>query len=127
MMAQSKTLTWIGWIITVLLALLLIFSGTIKLINPPGMEEEIERLGYPEGAMFYIGIVELICAILYLIPRTSVLGAVLLTGYLGGATATHVRIDDPFISPVIVGICVWLGLYLRDPRLRVLLPLWRPI
>lgn len=126
-MSQSKTLTWIGWIITVLLALLLIFSGTVKMINPPGMAEEIERLGYPDGVMFYIGIVELVCAILYLIPRTTVLGAVLLTGYLGGAIATHVRIEDPFISPAIVGVCVWLGPYLRDPRLRELLPLRRSI
>jgi hypothetical protein len=69
-------------------------------------------------------VVELCCVLLYLIPQTAVLGAILLTGYLGGATATHVRVDEAYFMPVVVGILVWLGLYLRDPRLRALVP-WR--
>ena len=79
--------------------------------------------GYPEGAMLRITIVEIVCAIVYAIPRTSVLGAILLTGYLGGATATHVRVGEPFFLPILVVVVIWLGLYLRDTRLRALVPL----
>ena len=78
--------------------------------------------GYPDGAMLRITVIEIACATLYAIPRTSVLGAILLTGYLGGATATHVRVGEPFFLPVIVGIVLWLGLYLRDHRVCALVP-----
>ena len=84
------------------------------------------QFGYPSGLIVPIGVVELACVVLYVIPRTAVLGAVLLTGYLGGAIATHVRLSDPsFAGPLIFGIMVWAGLYLREPRLRALLPLRR--
>lgn len=73
--------------------------------------------------MTVLGIVELACVVIYLIPQTAVLGAILLTAYLGGATATHVRISDAFFIPIIVGMLIWLGLYLRDGRIRELLPL----
>jgi Mn2+/Fe2+ NRAMP family transporter len=87
----------------------------------------MHKFGYPEQLILVLGIVEMCCAILYVIPRTSVIGAILMTGYLGGATATHVRLEDPaFIAPIIVGILVWLGLLLREPRLRPLLPLRSP-
>ena len=82
------------------------------------------RFGYPESLVLSIGIVELACTVVYVIPRTSVLGAILLTGYLGGATATQVRIGDPtFFAPIVLGVLLWAGLFLRDDRLRALIPL----
>ena len=114
---------WAGWILTVLPALMLIMSGVMKLLGPEPLATEFARLGYPLSSALPIGIIELVCTALYLIPRTSVLGAILLTGYLGGATATHVRIGDPWFGPVIMGVVLWLGLFLRDARLRALIPL----
>jgi hypothetical protein len=102
----------------------LLFDGGVKVMKVQGAVEATVRLGYPARLLLAIGIVELTCTILYVIPRTSILGAILLTGYLGGATATQVRLEDPwFFFPVVVGVLVWLGLYLRDPRLRELIPL----
>jgi uncharacterized protein YndB with AHSA1/START domain/uncharacterized membrane protein YphA (DoxX/SURF4 family) len=117
----SKKMLWAGWILTVLPALLFAASGVMKLVQP-GMSEQFARLGYASSQALGLGILELVCALLFIVPRTSVLGAILLTGYLGGATATHVRIGDPFFGPVIFGIVLWLGLYLRDERLRALVP-----
>jgi len=115
---------WGGYIASAIPVLMLLFSGVMKLVKPAFLLEEFERLGYGENLALVIGIVEIGCTLIYLIPRTSILGAILLTGYLGGATATHVRIGDPsFFMPVILGVLVWLGLYLRDNRLRALLPL----
>lgn len=119
----SKRMFWAGCIISALSVLTLLFSGAMKLAKPADVVQEFIRLGYGENPVLAIGFVEIVCTVIYLIPRTSVLGAILLTGYLGGATATHVRIGDPFYPPVIVGMLVWLGLYLRDARLRTLLPL----
>lgn len=119
----SKKKLWTGRIVSALPTLLLLFSGVMKLIKPAAVVEEFARLGYPEGLAVGIGILEIFCAVVYMIPRSSVLGAILLTGYLGGATATHVRIGDPFFIPIIVGVVVWVGLYLRDDRLRALIPL----
>jgi hypothetical protein len=125
---QSKALSWPGWIITGLIGVTMVFSATMKFLNPPEVAEQVVgKFGYPEGLMFYIGIVEVACVVLYLIPPTAVLGAVLLTGYLGGAIATHVRVHDNFLPPAIVGVLVWLGLYLRDKRVRALLPLRWPM
>jgi hypothetical protein len=118
-----KPLLWAGWIISVLPVLMLLMSAVMKFVKPPPVVEGFSKLGWSEELALALGIVELACTILYVIPRTSVLGAILLTGYLGGATATHVRIGDPFIMPIILGVLVWLGLYLRDSRLRALLPL----
>ena len=120
----SKAWLWTGWIITILPAVALIFSAAVKFVGPEGMLKEFDRLGYKSHHATPLGIVELVCTIIYLIPQTSVLGAILLTGYLGGATATHVRIGDQFISPIIMGVLIWLGLFLREPRLRAILP-WR--
>jgi DoxX-like protein len=119
----SKKMLWAGYIISVLPVLMLLFSGVMKLMKPASVVEGFVRLGYPEGLALGIGVVELACAALYVIPRTSVLGAILLTGYLGGATATHVRIGEPFFAPIVLGVLVWGGLFLRDARLRALLPL----
>jgi DoxX-like family len=121
--SMSKKMLWAGHIISALPVLMLLFSGVMKLAKPAPVVEGFVRLGYPESLAFGIGIVELACAVIYVIPRTSVLGAILLTGYLGGATATHVRIGEPFFMPIILGVLVWGGLFLRDDRLRALIPL----
>ncbi len=114
---------WTGWVLTILPALMLTMSGVMKLLKPAPVVEGFTTLGWPENLALGLGIVELICTLLYVAPRTAVLGAILLTGYLGGAIATHVRIGDPWYGPFVFGVFVWLGLYLRDPRLRALLPL----
>ena len=120
----SKKILWAGRVISVLPVLLLLFSAVMKLTKPPAVVEGFHKFGYPERLVLILGILEITCTVIYLIPRTAVLGAILLTGFLGGATATHVRMLDPaFITPVLCGVLVWLGLFLREPRLRPLLPL----
>lgn len=122
----SKKGIWAGRIASGLTILLLLLDGVMKLIKPAPVVEGTVRLGYPESVIVGLGIVLIACTVLYLIPRTSVLGAILLTGYLGGATATHVRVGDPLFSvlfPSIIGVLIWGGLYLRDDRLRALVPL----
>src|SRR5260370_15080575 len=120
----SKKCLWAGCIISALMLAFLIFDTSVKLMNLPGAAEATVRLGYPAKLLLAIGITEMICTILFVIPRTSILGAILLTGYLGGATATQVRLEDPwFFFPILIGMLVWLGLYLRDERLRGLVPL----
>ena len=119
----SKKMLWAGWIISILPVLMLLMSGVMKLVKPDFVVDSFRDLGWPESLALCLGILEISCTVVYLIPRTSVLGAILLTGYLGGATATHVRIGEPFYTPVILGALVWGGLYLRDARLRALLPL----
>lgn len=119
----SKSAIWIGWIIGILPVLLFIMSASMKFLKPPEFSEGNAKLGWDESAANILGIVELASALLYVFPRTAILGAVLLTGYLGGAIATHVRVHDAFIIPVIMGIALWVGLWLRDVRIRSLLPL----
>jgi hypothetical protein len=119
----SKPMLWAGRVLSALPVLVLLMSGTMIFVKPPGFAEGFAKFGYPEHLALPLGIVELACTVLYVIPRTSVLGAILLTGYLGGATATHVRVQDAFFIPIVLGVFVWLGLYLRDPRLRALVPL----
>ena len=121
--AVSKASFWAGCFLSALPVLLFVFTGMFCLLKPAVAVQGFVHYGYPEGALVRITVVELACAFLYAIPRTSVLGAILLTGYLGGATATHLRVGEPFYLPIIVGIVIWLGLYLRDGRLRSLIPL----
>jgi len=121
----SKTRIWTGRVLSALPVLLLVVTGTFGLLKPAMAMQGFAHFGYPEGAMLPIIIVEIACAILYAIPPTSVLGAILLTGYLGGAVATHVRVGEPFFLPLIVGVVVWVGLYLRDTRLISLIPVRR--
>jgi hypothetical protein len=121
----SRVSLWAGRILSALPVLLFIFSGMFGLLKPDAAMQGAIRYGYPPGAMVRITIVELLCAIVYAIPRTSVLGAILLTGYLGGATATHVRVGEPFFLPIIVGVVVWGGLFFRDERVRALIPVRR--
>ncbi len=120
-----KKMLWAGRIMSTLPVLMLLFSGVMKLVKPAPVVEGFAHLGYPESLALGLGTVELACTVVYVVPRTSVLGAILLTGYLGGATATHVRIGEPFFMPIILGVLVWGGLFLRDERLRALLPLRR--
>ena len=120
----SKGARIAGWIISILPVLLLLFSATFKFLQPGDeFKKGLEQMGWTADTMFKLGFVEIGCAVLYLIPRTAVIGAILLTGYLGGAVATHVRVGDPsFVTAVILGIFIWLGLWLRDPRLKAVLP-----
>jgi len=109
--------------------LFLLMDGVMKLFKPPIVIETTVKLGYSETVILPLGIVLLVCTVLYAIPRTSVLGAILLTGYLGGAVATHVRVGDPLFThdlfPAYLGLLIWGGLYLRYQRLRTLIPLRR--
>lgn len=123
--APNKVTFWIGWVLSVLPCLLLLMSATMKLIQHEDVVKGLGEGGYDANTILPIGIAELASTILYLIPQTAVLGAILVTGYLGGATATHVAAGDGmFWSPVLIGVLAWLGLYLREPRLRALVP-WR--
>ena len=109
-----------------LAVLFMLLDGVVKLFNPPPVVESMTQLGYAENLALAIGIIEIICVAVYVIPRTSVLGAILLTGYLGGAIASHVRVGSDLFSlvfPVILGLLLWGGLYLRDEQLRKLIPL----
>jgi len=123
----SKSTIWIGRIVSGLPALFLLVDGAMKLVKPAVVVEATTKLGYSESLIVPIGIILIACTLLYLIPTTSVLGAILLTAYLGGAVATHVRAAEggvfPIIFPIIFGALLWLGLYLNDTRLRALIPL----
>ena len=121
----SKAALWAGRILSALVLLLMFFTAVFGLLKPAMAAQGFAKYGYPDGSMLRITIVELACAIIYAIPNTSVLGAILLTGYLGGATATHVRVGEPFFLPIIVGVVVWAGLFLRDHRLREFMPFRR--
>jgi hypothetical protein len=118
----SKKMLWTGRIMSALPVLLLAFSAVAKLMKPASVVDGFVRLGYPESLILRIAVLELVCAVVYVIPRTSIVGAILLTGYLGGAIATHVRVGEPFFGPVVAGVLVWGGLFLRDQRLRALIP-----
>src|SRR5882724_34371 len=115
---------WTGRIISALPVLLLLFSGAMKLLKLPSVMQGFAGYGYPESLIVVIGFLEIACTVVYAIPSTSILGAILLTGYLGGATATNVRVGNPaFIMTTILGVLAWVGLFLRDDRLRALIPL----
>src|SRR5882672_10245149 len=122
----SKNMLWTGRVISALPVLFLLMDGVMKLFKPRVVVEATIQLGYPESVIVGLGIVLITCTVFYIIPTTSILGAILLTGYLGGAVATHVRVGEglfPVLFPVIVGVLVWGGLWLRDARLRALVPL----
>jgi hypothetical protein len=127
--APSKARLWTGRVLTTLTVLFLVMDIAFKFIRPIPAQvmQSISQLGLQPASLNVIGILLLVCTILYLVPRTSVLGAVLLTGYLGGAISLHMRVGNPLFSnvlfPVYIGILLWAGLCLREPRLLVLLPL----
>jgi hypothetical protein len=123
----SKKRPWAGYIISALPVLFLLVDGTMKLFKPEIVIKATTDLGYPESTIVPIGITLVACTILYIIPQTAVFGAILLTGYLGGAVATNVRVGTPLFThilfPVYVASFLWVGLYLRESRLRALVPL----
>lgn len=122
MQVGSGKVVWVGWAITVIVSLLFLFSAAMKLMGLPEVKEGMVQLGLPESLLKPLAILEAACAVVYLIPVTSVLGAILLTGYIGGAICTHWRVGDLFLGQIAIGIAVWLGIYLRDPRLKALIP-----
>ena len=118
---------WTARILSALVILFLLVDAGGKILRLTPYVEGTARVGYPPGVLVPLGLVLLVSTILYTVPRTAVLGAILLTGYLGGATATHVRLAQPFLFPVVFGIIVWGCLYVRDARVRSLLPFVRPM
>ncbi len=124
MAAGGGKMVWVGRGISVLAALVFGMSAFMKLKGGPELAQGMAHLGLPESMVLPLAILEAVCVGIYLIPATSVLGAILLTGYLGGAICTHWRVGDPFPVQIALGIFVWLGLFLRESRLRGLLP-WR--
>lgn len=127
--AQSRAATIAGWISTGLVVAFLAFDTSMKLIQLPVALETSAVLGFNARDVLYLGILELVLLVAYLLPATSILGAVLWTGYLGGAVATHARLGNPLFShvlfPTYVGLMLWGGLWLRETRLRTLFPLRR--
>jgi DoxX-like family len=125
--SPSKKGIWVGRVLSGLVVLFLIPDGIIKFIRPAPVVEAFAHLGLPLTLANGLGTLLLLCTVIYVFPRTSILGAILLTGYLGGAVATHLRAGDPLFShvlfPTYLGVLLWLGLYLRDSRLRALIPL----
>ena len=114
---------WTGRVISTLVALVFVMSSAIKFRGGPELTEGIAHLGLPESMVIPLAILEMTCAIVYLIPQTSVLGAILLAGYMGGTICTHWRVGDPFFLNIVIGLLIWLGLYLREPRLKALIPI----
>ena len=121
----SKKILWTGRIMSAVPVLVLLMSAVMKFVQPPPVVEGLKHLGLPESLAISLGILELLCTGIYVMPRTAILGAILLTGYLGGAIVSHLRVGDQFVGPVIFGVLIWGGLYLRDSRLRSLIPLRR--
>ncbi len=123
MEVTSGRIVWTGRVITGLVSLLFLFSAAMKFVGGAEVKEGMGHLGLPESMTIPLGILEATCTVIYLIPATSVLGAILLAGYIGGAICTHWRAGDPFWPQVVVGLVIWLGIYLREPRLKALIPL----
>jgi hypothetical protein len=122
----SKTQRRVAYVLSGLAIAFLVFDAIIKILKLAPAVQGTAQLGFPTSDVLGIGVVELVCIAIYVIPRTSFLGAILLTGYLGGAIASHVRVGDPLFShvlfPTYVATLIWGGLYLRDARLRALVP-----
>jgi DoxX-like protein len=125
----SNAALWSGRVMTGIVALFLALAAGMKLLALDAVREAMAPLGYPAGLGLMIGVIEAVCLLLYIVPRTGVLGAILLTGLLGGSAAAHLRVGDPLFTHVLfgvyVGILAWGGLYLRDEKLRALIPLRR--
>jgi hypothetical protein len=124
---SPRMLRWISYLFSAAPVLLMLFSAWFKLSrNAQAVEQFVSHYGFAEGAFFGLGILETATVVVYLIPQTSVLGAILITGYLGGATAAEFRVGSPtFIMPALLGMLAWGGLFLRDARVRALIPLRR--
>ena len=121
-MASTK-IVWIGRVISVLVSLLFLFSAVLKVMDGPEVLKSFEHLGIPASMMIPLAILEFSCVVIYLIPQTAVLGAILMTGYVGGTIVTSWRSGDAYYMQIVLGILIWLGLYLRESRLKALIPL----
>jgi hypothetical protein len=120
---KKNIMIWTGRFFSTLVALMMAMSAGMKLSGSTQVVDAmVAHYGYPKYTLLPLGVVELTCLVIYLIPQTAVLGAILLTGYLGGAVATQVHAEELYIFPVLVGAFAWLGLYLRDARIRDLIP-----
>ena len=117
-------LVWIGRVVSIIAALPFALSAGMKLMRHPEVIKGMSHLGLPESLIMPLGVIELLCVVLYLVPKTSIFGAILFTGYVGGAIVTHLRIGEPVYLHIALGIVIWLGLYLRRPQLRQLF--WAP-
>jgi DoxX-like protein len=126
--SPSKAALWTGRVMSALPVLMILFGSVVKLMRLPSVVEAFTRIGMPERLILPVGTIELLCCVIYVIPQTAVLGAILMTGLLGGATITGLRIGDPsYPLPVILGMLAWGGLFMRDPRLRELIPMRKKI
>jgi len=123
MVGTTSISVWAGRAVSVLVALVFAISALMKLMGGAEVKQGMGHLGLPETLIIPLAILEVSCVMIYLFPATSVLGAILLTGYMGGAICTHLRVGDPFVVQITLGVLAWLGLYLRENRLRGLLPL----
>jgi hypothetical protein len=121
-MASTGKIVWVGRGISALVSLPFLMSALLKLSGRPEVAEGFAHLGLPDSLRVPLAVLELSCLVVYLIPATSVTGAILLTGYIGGAICTHWRVGDPFYVQIVLGLLVWLGLYLRESRLKALVP-----
>jgi len=118
MIEGSRKAIWTGWALSVLVSLTFVFSAVMKLIVHPEVVKGVAHLGLPESLIRPLGFVELLCVVVYLVPTTAVLGAILFTGFVGGTIITHLRVGEPVYANILLGILIWVGLYLRHPRVR---------
>jgi len=121
--AENGRIVWTGRVISAAVSLAFAASAFMKLKGGPELTQGMAHLGLPESLIVPLAILEISCVVVYAIPATSVLGAILLTGYMGGAICTHLRVGDPFLAQIGFGVFVWLGLYLRESRLKGIIPL----
>ena len=128
-MQDNKKMLWTGWMFSGLAALFLLMDGVMHIMNIPPVVEAMTQLGFPTTTAPRIGLLELVLLVLYVVPRTAMLGAILWMGILGGAIASHIRVGDPLFTHILfgvyVGVFLWVGLYLREPKLRALIPIRR--
>src|SRR5258705_11072343 len=122
-MAATTKIAWIGRVVSTLASLVFLMSGVMKLKGGAEVMQGMDHLGLPASLILPLAIIEISCVVIYLIPKTSILGAILLTGFIGGAICAPLRVGDPFYVQIIIGILIWLGLYLREDRLKGLIPL----
>ncbi len=117
---------WIGRVISFLVVAMFSFSAIMKFVGGADLEEGLEKMQIPMALITTIAILEVLSVVFYAIPQTAIIGAILLTGYLGGAIMTHLRVGDPVVVHVVLGVFIWLGIFLREPRLRSLIPIRLP-
>jgi hypothetical protein len=126
-MEPSAKVVWAGRIVTALASLAFLASGVMKVVGGADVTQGMAHLGLPASMRVPLAILEIACAVVYLIPATSVVGAILLAGYMGGAMLTHWRMGEPIFIQIALALLVWLGIYLREPRLKALIPVRRPV